>query len=245
MLPVGHFAGPMFIAPDAVEPESYEVRYEDGVFSLSAAEYAVWALAHGDPDRVGSHRPTRQALTAEAEATGVTEPAVTIDALISDGLLALIEDEPAARRAFAERHQLMPLALGLGNQPSQLGVFQIGMPNTPRVSVGYDIYHMWLFCHRERTLWAAVQEIAGEAQEANDAAPAGDVELIADVDDLLAGLIEALPILLSTSCGFLDPRRPSPTSAPADDAAGSGDDGRGEDPAEDHEHGGDALVAQP
>lgn len=263
VLPVGHFAGPMFVSPDATEPETFEIRFDDGVFSVSATEYAIWALAHGDPEKVGNSRPTREVLALEAEATGVTEPAATIDQMLVDGLLVLVEDTPAARRAFAERHQLLPLALGLGNQPAQLGVFQIGMPNAPRVSVGYDIYHMWLFCHREPSLWAAVEQIAREAEAANAAAPAGDVQLISDADSLLAGLVDALPILLSTSCAYLDPRRPVQTSAAADlgsgasdhaagtgsgaadHAAGTGDDGRGEDPAEDHQHGGDTLVAQP
>lgn len=210
VLPVGHFAGPMFTSPEAEAPESFEIRFRDGVFSLSAQEYAVWAVAHGDPEKVGKQRPSRTVVEAAAKAAGVENPTPLFDSLVNDGLLVSMLPKGESAREFARSHQVMPLALGLGNTPKQLGGFQIGMPNAPRATVGYDVYHMWLFCHREENLWKAITTIAKEAEEANAEEAASDredkIELISDPDVLLTGLLEALPVLVSTSCVYIDRR---------------------------------------
>ena len=219
VVPVGHFAGPMYTSVDAEAPESFEVRFRDGVFSLSAEEYAVWAVSHGDPNKVSGDPekkiapkpPTRVQVEAAAKAAGVEEPGPIFDSLLDDGLLVSVMPTGASARTFAEQHQVVPLALGLGNSPQNPAEFQIGLPNAARVSVGYDVYHMWLFCHRQATLWEAISTIAKEAEEANAEDAASDseqkVELVSNPDELLKALLGALPVLISTSCVFID-RRP-------------------------------------
>lgn len=207
VVPVGHFAGPMFTSPDAKAPESFEVRFRDGVFSLSAREYAVWAVTHGNPEIVGQVPSTRAVVEYNARQAGVEEPGPLFDSLINDGLLVEVAPEGESAREFARRHNILPLALGLGNTPQQLGGFQIGMPNAPRATVGYDAYHMWLFTHRALTLWDAVSSIASEAAESNAEEPAegeDSIMLIDDPDVLLTGLLRALPVLISTSCVVID-----------------------------------------
>ncbi|MGH3545644.1 MAG: hypothetical protein ACRDPW_06940 [Mycobacteriales bacterium] len=217
VVPVGHFAGPMYTSMETEVPESFEVRFRDGVFSLSAEEYAVWAVSHGDPEKVSKQPQSRPVVETAAKAAGVEDPGPIFDSLVDDGLLVSVMPTGNSARTFAEQHQMVPLALGLGNSAQKPAEFQIGLPNAARVSVGYDVYHMWLFCHRQPTLWEAISTIADEAKEANtaedpadgDAAVAGEekVELVSDPDVLLKALLAALPVLISTSCVFID-RRP-------------------------------------
>ncbi|MBB6039624.1 hypothetical protein [Phytomonospora endophytica] len=204
VLPVGHFAGPMFTRPEAEAPESFEVRFRDGVFSLSAAEYAVWAVAHGDPESVGASPTTRAMVEDAASRAGVREPAPLFDGLAKDGLLVRTRTSGPDAEEFARRHQIRPLALGLGNTPQSLGGFQIGMPNAPRATVGYDVYHMWLFAHQAENLWGAISTIAAEAAAANLEEGDEGVRLIEDPETLLTGFLNAMPVLVSTSCVYID-----------------------------------------
>lgn len=186
----------MFVSPDSEAPQSLEVRFRDGVFSLSAQEYAIWAVAHGDPEKVGKSGLHRLGVLDAAKAAGVERPEPLFDSLLEDGLLVEIPPESHDQVSFAVQHQIYPLALGLGNAPAELGSFSIGMPNAPRASVGYDVYHLWLFTHRQPTLWHAIRLIAREAEES--------VELISDPLVLLRGMLDALPVLISTSCVYID-----------------------------------------
>lgn len=202
VFPIGHFAGPMYTRPDAEAPESFEVRFRSGVFSLSAEEYAIWAVAHGDPQHAGVRATTRTLIEHAASEAGVDEPKAVFDSLVEDKLLAVTTVRDDRLRNFARLHQIRPLALGLGNSPANPAEFQIGLPNAARVSVGYDVYHMWLFAHREASLWDAVSVIATEAMEAND--DDDSVKLVDDPDVLLSALFRALPVLISTSCVYID-----------------------------------------
>lgn len=202
VIPVGHFAGPLYTEVDVEAPESFEVRFRDGVFSLSAEEYATWAVSHGDPNLVNQVPNTREVVEYAAHAAGVDEPGRLFDSLISDGLLVELSTADDGPREFARRHRMLPLALGLGNSPQNPAEFQIGLPAAARISVGYDVYHMWLFSHRAPTLWDALQTIAAEAREANEE---GGVQLVEDPDVLLKELLGALQVLISTSCVYFDP----------------------------------------
>lgn len=204
VLPVGHFAGPMFTRPDAEAPESFEVRFRDGVFSLSALEYAVWAVAHGDPAHVGRSPTTRAMVEDAARRAGVAEPVALFDGLAKDGLLARTRTSGPDSIAFAREHQIRPLALGLGNTRDSLGGFQIGLPNAARATVGYDVYHMWLFAHQAENLWSAMVVIAEEAAAANREQDPSGVRLIEDPEQLLTGFLNAMPVLVSTSCVYID-----------------------------------------
>ena len=204
VLPVGHFAGPMFTRPEAEAPESFEVRYRDGVFSLSAQEYAVWAVAHGDPALVEASPTTRAMVEDAARRAGVYDPVPLFDGLAKDGLLVRTRTSGPDSIAFAREHQIRPLALGLGNTPGALGGFQIGLPNAVRATVGYDVYHMWLFAHQAENLWAAMVVIADEAAGANREQGSSGVRLIEDPEQLLTGFLNAMPVLVSTSCVYID-----------------------------------------
>ncbi|MEU4448432.1 tetratricopeptide repeat protein [Actinosynnema sp. NPDC050801] len=206
VLPVGHFAGPLYTSPDAAAPESFEVRFRHGIFSLSAAEYAVWAVSHGDPSLLGDPADqvpnTREVVEYAARMAGVTEPEPVFDSLVEDGLLVHTELTGEPAREFARRHRVVPLVLGLGNSPQNPVLFQIGMPDAPRATVAYDIYHLWLFTHRAPNLWDALVNMGKEAEQSN--AESDGVELVSDPDVLLETALGALRVLVSTSCAYVD-----------------------------------------
>ena len=205
LFPVGHFAGPVYPHRGASAPDSFEIRFRDGVFSLSAAEYVMWAGAHGEPTVVGASRLTRADAEHAAVLAGLAEPGPVFDGLCADGLIAHVPSDVDAVRAFAATHQMRPLALGLGNSAEHPNAFEIGMPGAPRVSVGYDIYHVWLFAHLAQSLWAALTQMADEAARSNVEEPGADrPPLVDDADVLLRNVLAALPVLISTSCVYLD-----------------------------------------
>ena len=207
LFPVGHYAGPVYPHRGAAAPDSFEIRYRDGVFSLSAAEYVMWASAHGDPAGTGPGALTRADAEHAARLAGLDAPGPVLDGLRADGLIAFVPSDVDGAREFAMTHQIRPLALGLGNTPDHPAVFEIGMPGAARVSVGYDVYHIWLFAHLAADLWSALTEMAGEAARANAEELAEDrPPLVDDPDILLRHVIEALPVLISTSCVYLDRR---------------------------------------
>ncbi|GIG65658.1 hypothetical protein [Phytomonospora endophytica] len=207
LFPVGHFAGPVYPHRGAAAPDSFEIRYRDGVFSLSAAEYVMWASAHGEPADLAGSPLTRADAEKAARLAGLDAPGPVLDGLRADGLVAFVPSDVEGARAFAMTHQIRPLALGLGNSPERPGVFEIGMPGAARVSVGYDVYHIWLFAHLAADLWSALAEMAREAADANAEENGEDrPRLVDDPDILLRHVIEALPVLISTSCVYLDRR---------------------------------------
>ncbi len=190
-----------------------------------------WRSAQdGRYSKAGSDGPspivnTRPVIEKAAKEAGVDEPGPVFDSLVEDGLLITVMPTGNSPRNFAQNHQIMPLALGLGNGPNgqadakqtpeeranSFRYFQIGMPDAPRATVDYDIYHMYLFCHRAPTLWDALTTMAKEAEETNAEEQSSDredkVELIADPNTLLNNFLQALPVLVSTSCVYID-RRP-------------------------------------
>ncbi|HEY1177361.1 MAG TPA: hypothetical protein VGF17_14490 [Phytomonospora sp.] len=207
LFPVGHYAGPVYPHRGAAAPDSFEIRYRDGVFSLSAAEYVMWASAHGEPADLGGRAPTRADAENAARLAGLDVPGPVLDGLRADGLIAVVPPDADGAREFAMTHQIRPLALGLGNSPERPGVFEIGMPGAARASVGYDVYHIWLFAHLADDLWSALAEMAGEAARANAEETGEDrPRLVDDPDVLLRHVIDALPVLISTSCVYLDRR---------------------------------------
>jgi hypothetical protein len=168
-------------------------------------------VTHGDPNNVDEVATNRAVIAYAARRSGVEAPEALIDSLIAHGLLVELLLRGDEMREFARHHQVMPLALGLGNSPQNPAEYQIGLPNAARASVGHDIYHMWLFTRRWATLWDAVTAMAQEAEEANAeerTSPWVDkVELVADPDVMLRAMIRALPMLVATSCVYIDRTR--------------------------------------
>lgn len=161
VLPVGFYVGQVFASPSATEPDFHQVRLGDDIMQIAPNEHAVWALAHGDPDRLAAGaEANRQALTASAKELGFDTITEETQALQELGLLTQFMQMGSAKRRFAETHRVAPLTLGLGSPPGDDGMFEIGEPSQPRLSLAADIYNVWVFGARHRSLWSACTTLA-------------------------------------------------------------------------------------
>jgi hypothetical protein len=199
LVPVGHSVGPLF-TPESGRPNSYEIRYADGIFSIDHEELRVWALAHGDSATVNEDPPCRERVRRKAVELGAVKVNEIVDRLLEVGLLVEIPLNAEQMQKFAYTHQIDPLALGLGNTLEAPHYFQMGLPATPRVKVGHDVYHLWMFAHRHASLWDAIEYVVAErrVEAVLRAGPETDPARV------LANVIKALPALIATSCAYVD-----------------------------------------
>ncbi len=105
LVPIGHSVGPLFAASGVQAPDSYDIRYGDGIFSIDSEELRIWSLAHGDPRRVTQEPASRKTVV---DAAGDMRPQAVIqviDRLRDVGLLAEFEPRTVAARDFAYRHK--------------------------------------------------------------------------------------------------------------------------------------------
>ena len=180
LVPVGHDLGPW---PGAGPGEfCFHVRAGDQVLQLDNLRFAVWLLAHdGAP-------PRRAAVLAAAEALGVDaeQAGAALEGLLADGLVA--EIAPGTARAFAERHRLVPLMLGLRPDADDTDLRIVGLLDVPVVQVSAALYDLWLWAHLSADLWMACTEAAGPATP----------------DAVLSEVLVAVHPLLASRAAYLD-----------------------------------------
>ncbi|MGH3430471.1 MAG: hypothetical protein ACRD3Q_11075 [Terriglobales bacterium] len=200
LVPVGHSVGPLFTPQGEQDPDSYEIRYADGIFSIDQEELRVWTLAHGDPATINTDPPSRERVVRKAKEIEPNTTNRAIDRLCDVGLLVEFQPRSEQARDFGYRHQVEPLAIGLGNTAEAPWYFQIGLPTAPRVMVGHDAYHLWMFAHRHASLWYACEYVAAD-RRAEVVTRAGTET---DPDRILAHFLDALPAMIATSCAYVD-----------------------------------------
>ncbi len=200
IFPVGHYGGPFF--PDVEQPLRYH-HVRVGVSSQKLwdeAEFRVWALAHGLPDRPGTEPWTRRDVEAEAANGGVADSTTTVEGLLTRGLL--VEVAPGTEQAteFARTHRIEPLLVGLGNSPDDLLGYRVGMAGyAPLVVLSRTGSELWQFGQSCENLWEACELFARVAKEIGETDPAHT-----DPVELLDRSIPALRTLVSHSAGYLD-----------------------------------------
>lgn len=197
LVPVGHDLGPRLVGAgqeSGQESGQYEflVRVGTHVRHLDSLSFAIWLLAHdsqsGLPERTTMIEATlRLGLDAEQAGAALTE-------LLADGLLA--EIEPGSERGFAERHQLLPLMVGLGPDSKDPGLRTVGLLDIPVVQVSEPLFHLWLWAHLRPSLWQACVEAAGSHPEQEGVPP----------DRVLSEVLTALHPLLASRAAYLDVR---------------------------------------
>ena len=192
VIPVGQFLGAMELPAEAdSEPGvSYRVRLGVNIEELDESELGVWALAHGvGPDVKQVSLPALESLAVNR--AKIPDSREVADRLLRRGLLARVVPVGAEARQFAERHQLMPLGVGLGNSPNDLTNFGIGQLDFPRSKVGAALFDTWAFAATTPSLWHACEQAETVA---DDVAPG----------DVLRLVLEALPVLLATDAAWVD-----------------------------------------
>ncbi|TDO57303.1 hypothetical protein EV651_11127 [Kribbella sp. VKM Ac-2571] len=188
MLPLGHLVG------------SGRVRRGTDVVELDDRQYAVWALAHGSPHAVEKQITwQRDSIVQLARHAGVADAANLVQELTGLGLLAEFRLDSDEAIDFAQRHQLTPLMLGLGNTAAEPGRFAIGFLGQPVLHVDFAVYDLWQWSAMDDTLWAVCRSAAGVAGRTDEDRPGG-----VDAEKLLAGFLPALHPLLLVNAAYVD-----------------------------------------
>jgi hypothetical protein len=177
LFPIGHYVGER-------QPEGlHYVRVGLVHQTMTADEFGVWVLAHGE-------RPvwTDEDVLALADKAELPAAAEALDRLKSVGVVAAVTDE----QEFASRYRLMPLLVGLGNTEEHPDTYAIGLPGAPVAQVNAGSYELWQWSALAPTLWHTCEVRAKVTED-----PVSAAELVADV------LAETRP-LLANSCAYLD-----------------------------------------
>lgn len=195
LFPVGHSLG-AFHPGDGETPPVQQVRLGPEIVELSDQEFLVWTLAHGLVDEQGLPVPGTTATVLEY----ADEPGI-LESLVDRGLLAEVLPGSAESVDFASTHRLLPLAMGLGNDPAQPWLFAVGLLHQPLVLMTGGMYDLWQWAHLSPNLWLACQELALVASQAGIADPEQT-----DPEQVLAGALAALHQLLAVRVACLDSR---------------------------------------
>ncbi|MGH3427125.1 MAG: hypothetical protein ACRD3Q_01125 [Terriglobales bacterium] len=198
MLPTGFFAGEFYTVSEAEDPEFYDIRLGREMFRLDDATYAVWALAHGNPEQLAAGgESNRLSLVSAARDVGLED----IDQQLSDlqelGLLVQMLPVGNQLQRFAQTHCVLPLAMGLGNAPDDLERVRIGHPDSFRIAVPQLTYNIWMYSDRYESLWGVCEHLAAELNRDNS-------EVTPDA--LLTEFLSILPAMIAVSSAYIDRR---------------------------------------
>ncbi|MFI5713019.1 hypothetical protein [Kribbella sp. NPDC051620] len=200
LMPIGHDLGALYAAPHG---RRHQVRVGSDASRLTDDEFAVWLLAHGIDD---TDRPTRNSLPDGGSRFGLSADRMTllVERLLTKGLLATFHPDDESAIRFADRHQLVPLLTGLGPNPDQPWLADIGLLDQPVVQVSHAVYDVWMWTHLTPQLWSGCQEAAEIARSSAETTP--DER---DPHRLLAGILRSAHGLLAVRAAYFDRREAS------------------------------------
>ncbi|WP_326556834.1 hypothetical protein [Micromonospora sp. NBC_01796] len=204
IVPVGLSMGPRYryVRPPDPTPECYEIHLGDDLVELTEVEAAVWAAAFVDAERHAKLAVNRKSLIQLVQTAPKPEPraAEIVDNLIGRGLLVEFDPEGNLEPVF-RRHKLLPLGQGLGSTAEEPHLHRIGFANQPVLALPNDAYGLWSFSFLHPNLWAACVDLADESEE-----EALGEEILGLVPGGVAqDFAVHLPLMIATSCAFLDP----------------------------------------
>ena len=201
LVPIGHDLGPLY-EEIGVHRRVQQVRVGADVVELDDHDFVVWLLTHGTS---AEDRPTRSTVLAAAAQFGLDrgKADAAITRFLADGLLVEIELGGPSALAFARRHQLFPLMLGLGQDTDEPSMRLVGLYEQPVAQVSSAVYDVWFWSHLAPNLWTACHDAAETARRAG---MTDQTEL--DPSQVLAGALGAVHGLLSCRAAYIDHARP-------------------------------------
>ena len=190
--PLGHL-----IRVRAAQDE-FHVRVGAELQRLPAADFSVWAMAHGPADHVP--RPwTVDELADQATAIGLPDAPERLGRLEEAGLVALAAPGADSGLALARRVRMVPLVLGLGNSAENPDAYSVGLPGRPLAVLSAAAYDLFEWATMETSLWRACEGAAATAARVGI-----DDPLASDPEALLTALLEDLHRLLTPNAVCLD-----------------------------------------
>jgi len=202
IVPIGHYVG-VHVPRDRTESEFHVVRIGWESYQLEdAAQFAVWALAHGLPEPgAGETAPwTRSALVGAARASGIPNVGDALADLTARDLLIEVTPGTAEAVEFARVCRTRSLLIGLGNTLEEPRRYAIGASeNAPVARVSGFAYELWKWGHACDSLWHACHVFAA-------AGSPGEVDET-DPERVLTRCLAAIQVLLANGAIYLDEAR--------------------------------------
>jgi hypothetical protein len=184
--------------------DDFHVRVGAQLQRLSAADFSVWAMAHGPADHVP--RPwTPAELAAQADAVGLPDAPDRLAHLQEVGLVALAAPGGGTGLELAQRVRMVPLVLGLGNSADSPDAYSVGLPGRPLAVLSAAAYDLFEWATMETSLWRACEGAAATAARVGLDDPSAS-----DPEALLASLLSDLHRLLTPNAVCLDTWAVSP-----------------------------------
>jgi hypothetical protein len=178
--------------------DEFHVRVGADLQRLSAADFSVWAMAHGPADHVP--RPwTGDELADQARTVGLADAPDRLARLFETGLVALAAAGTPSGLALAQRVRMVPLVLGLGNSAANPDAYSVGLPGRPLAVLSAAAYDLFEWSTMETSLWRACQGAAATAARVGIEDP-----LASDPEAVLAALLADLHRLLTPNAVCLD-----------------------------------------
>jgi hypothetical protein len=178
--------------------DEFHVRVGADLQRLSAADFSVWAMAHGPADHVP--RPwTGDELADQARTVGLADAPDRLARLYETGLVALAAAGTPSGLALAQRVRMVPLVLGLGNSAANPDAYSVGLPGRPLAVLSAAAYDLFEWSTMETSLWRACQGAAATAARVGIEDP-----LASDPEAVLAALLADLHRLLTPNAVCLD-----------------------------------------
>jgi hypothetical protein len=206
IVPVGLAMGPRYryAQPPDPQPVCYDIHLGVEAEELTVDEAAVWAAAFVDPKRHSRLEVSRDALIAYL--TSAPKPLTTavevVGNLLERGLLMEFDPEEQGQvEEVFRRHHLLPLAEGLGSTPEEPHLYRIGYGGKALVALPSRVYTQWSYAFLHPNLWEACAYFADDSEYVT----AGGDPLGLTTAGIAHDVAVNLPMMIATSCAFLDP----------------------------------------
>jgi hypothetical protein len=161
---------------------------------LTCRELVVWQASRSSRASAGRH-----ALVQHITRLGLPDPSSVVDQLTARGLLVELAVHGGRAVEFGRRYRVVPIMLGLGNDPDRSSRYGIGFYAEPVLRVDGLVYRVWQRSHLEASLWAGCHTHASLARRAGLTDPQER-----DPVSVLNGFLVALPPLLAFGAAYVD-----------------------------------------
>lgn len=188
VFPIGHYGG-------LRDEQVHVVRVGWHQHKLTEDAFGIWVLAHGLTE-TGKGSWTAQDITGEASKAGIANPSAHLEDLVTQGVIAVVPDDPQEAAAFAKAHRMDVLFVGLGNAPDRPDGHAVGVPGMGTAAIlDPDCYELWQWGSVAPTLWHSCEVRATVTAKFGQTLGAADT---------LGEILGDLRCLIAHGCAYLD-----------------------------------------
>lgn len=157
-------------------------KFGEKYLALPISAYFVWDSAFERNDQEG--------ILELAKARKVRNAEHWYDVLVEDGGIVNMNGDFEYVSGFMSSYRLVPAAVGLGNDRTNMNEFRLGLPHQPRVQIDHTSFAVWAASNSHKCLLDACQQVAANGHDR--------------LEDVVAVIARTLPGMLAGRVMFLD-----------------------------------------